>query len=64
MSAQEIRFWCESDGVGKRTTLVKKCLDEKEEAHRRSIYMTACIAKELRENWRLRSSKPFWMILL
>lgn len=29
MSEQEIRFWCESDGVGKRTTLVKNCPDKK-----------------------------------
>lgn len=28
MSAQEIRFWCESDGVGKRATLVKNCPDD------------------------------------
>lgn len=29
MSEQEIRFWCESDGVGKRITLVQNCPDEK-----------------------------------
>ncbi len=29
MSAQEIRFRCESDGVGKRAALVKNCPDEK-----------------------------------
>lgn len=28
MSAQEIRFWCDSDGVGKRRAKVKNCPDD------------------------------------